>query len=401
MTSREMLALAAVGAPGARRLSLVAVAPRRVVQPSAIAGLVVAGGARDRARRRRARRRPESRGHGDWFVVDAAGGLMVGVIGVVGLASVLVSPALPRDSDAGLFGARRGTRCVLRCACRVLGVLLAVPLAGNLGAAWLLVEATTAASAILVGFSGKPRALEAGWKYLILTSLGLGVALLGIVLLAAGAPGGALGALSWRSLLGTYVPAERDDARRLPAAARRSRREDRLGAGPQLAPGRPLRGAAARLGAALGGAAAGRAARRLALERALGPASASAPARAVLIAFGLVSLAVAIPFLWRSLAWKRLLAYSSLEHMGVIALGDRVRDAARSRRRRRPHRRARRREGARLLRRDAAAGSRAPRGRPRRDGDRADAARRSARRWASRSARSRGCRRRRSSSARS
>jgi hydrogenase-4 component F len=34
-----------------------------------------------------------------------------------------------------------------------------------------------------------------------------------------------------------------------------------------------------------------------------------------------MSLAVAIPFLWRSLPWKRLLAYSSLEHMGVIALG--------------------------------------------------------------------------------
>ena len=28
-----------------------------------------------------------------------------------------------------------------------------------------------------------------------------------------------------------------------------------------------------------------------------------------------------MPFLWRSLAWKRLLAYSSLEHMGVLALG--------------------------------------------------------------------------------
>ena len=41
----------------------------------------------------------------------------------------------------------------------------------------------------------------------------------------------------------------------------------------------------------------------------------------MLIAFGLVSLAVAVPFLWRPLPWKRLLAYSSLEHMGVIALG--------------------------------------------------------------------------------
>jgi hydrogenase-4 component F len=44
-------------------------------------------------------------------------------------------------------------------------------------------------------------------------------------------------------------------------------------------------------------------------------------AETVLIAFGLVSLLVAVPFLWRALAWKRLLAYSSLEHMGVIALG--------------------------------------------------------------------------------
>ena len=38
-------------------------------------------------------------------------------------------------------------------------------------------------------------------------------------------------------------------------------------------------------------------------------------------AFGLASLLVAVPFLWQSMPWKRLLAYSSMEHMGVIALG--------------------------------------------------------------------------------
>ena len=41
----------------------------------------------------------------------------------------------------------------------------------------------------------------------------------------------------------------------------------------------------------------------------------------MLVGFGLLSLAVAVPFLWLQLPWKRLLAYSSLEHMGVIALG--------------------------------------------------------------------------------
>ena len=51
------------------------------------------------------------------------------------------------------------------------------------------------------------------------------------------------------------------------------------------------------------------------------PGDRAGTAESVLIGFGLVSLAVAVPFLWRPLAWKRLLAYSSLEHMGVIALG--------------------------------------------------------------------------------
>ena len=59
-----------------------------------------------------------------------------------------------------------------------------MPIAGNLAVAWLLVEATTAASALLVAFTGGRHALEAGWKYLVLTTLGLSVALLGIVVLA-------------------------------------------------------------------------------------------------------------------------------------------------------------------------------------------------------------------------
>ena len=56
-------------------------------------------------------------------------------------------------------------------------------------------------------------------------------------------------------------------------------------------------------------------------QQALSPVVGAGTADGVLVAFGLVSLAVAVPFLWRPLGWKRLLAYSSLEHMGVIALG--------------------------------------------------------------------------------
>jgi hydrogenase-4 component F len=57
------------------------------------------------------------------------------------------------------------------------------------------------------------------------------------------------------------------------------------------------------------------------VQHALARAVGEATSRHVFLFFGLASLAVAVPFLWRALAWKRLLAYSSLEHMGVIALG--------------------------------------------------------------------------------
>ncbi len=56
---------------------------------------------------------------------------------------------------------------------------------------------------------------------------------------------------------------------------------------------------------------------KLALEPALGVGT----VQELFVGFGLVSLLIAVPFLWRPLPWKRLLAYSSLEHMGILALG--------------------------------------------------------------------------------
>jgi hydrogenase-4 component F len=173
--------------------------PRRWTRATAIAGAFATGGAAA-AVAAVAVAHPNQPYVGDWVVVDAAAGLLVGIIGMVGLVSVLVSPAYlgTVEHPPGTRQRRETTYFAVLYAFWV--ALLAVPLAGNLGTAWLLVEATTAASALLVGFNGKRRALEAGWKYLVLTSLGLGVALLGIALLAAGVPGGGLGALSWRAL---------------------------------------------------------------------------------------------------------------------------------------------------------------------------------------------------------
>ena len=318
MTSRETLALVAVGLPALTAV-VVALSPRRAVQPLALAGLVATGVAAITLGVL-ALASPAALEVTDWVVIDAAGGLMVGVVGIVGLASAVASPAYLSAAQPGLFGPSNGARGYYAALAAFVTVLTAVPLAGNLGAAWLLVEATTAASAILVGFSGKPRALEAGWKYLLLTSLGLGFSLLGIVLLTSVTTGGTLDLLSWRSLA-SDVPAGETTlvafllivvglAAKIGWAPVHNWLPDAHSEAPP-----PV---SALLSAALLPAVLLVAWRT---ERALEPAVGSGTGRSVLIGFGVVSLAVAVPFLWRPLAWKRLLAYSSLEHMGVIALG--------------------------------------------------------------------------------
>ena len=318
MASREWLAMAVLAAP-AMGVLLTAVAPQRALTRLAIAaGIATAGAAIILATV--ALSNPGTRHLGTWIVVDPAGGLLVGVIGAVGLASVLVSPQVLAGGGGSLFRPRRSERVYWATLFAFLTVLLAVPLAGNLGAAWLVIEATTAASALLVGFSGRGLALEAGWKYLILTSLGLGIALLGIVILAAAAGGGNLVTLAWSSLPGAtldrdltliaYVLLLGGLAAKIGWAPVHNWLPDAHSEAPA-----PI---SALLSAALLPAVLLVAWRT---QGALAPTIGADTAGEVLIAFGLVSLAVAVPFLWRPQAWKRLLAYSSLEHMGVIALG--------------------------------------------------------------------------------
>ena len=319
MADRELLALAVVGAPTLAALAAV-VAPQRAVRGVAIVGSLASAGAAA-ALSAVALASPGDPLVEKWVVVDAAAGLLVGVIGAVGVAGVLVSPAyLAVASTTGLVRPSRRPRVFYALTFAFWAILAAIPLAGNLGGAWLLVEASTAASALLVGFGGRPRALEAGWKYLILTSLGLGVALLGIVILAAGAAHGGLDALSWRELghvqaghgsaLVAYLLLLAGLAAKIGWAPVHNWLPDAHSEAP--APVSALLSAALLPTVLL---VAWRS------SQALGPVVGESTAGSVLVGFGLLSLAVAVPFLWQSMPWKRLLAYSSLEHMGVIALG--------------------------------------------------------------------------------
>ncbi len=72
--------------------------------------------------------------------------------------------------------------------------LVAVPLLANVALMWVAVELTTLLSAFLVGFEDTAEALEAAWKYVVLTTLGAVLALLGFLI------------LYWGSRVAGYTP---------------------------------------------------------------------------------------------------------------------------------------------------------------------------------------------------
>ena len=61
--------------------------------------------------------------------------------------------------------------------------MLAVPLFSNLAVIWIAIELTTIFSAFLVAYDDRPTALEAAWKYVALTSVGAMIALFGVLVL--------------------------------------------------------------------------------------------------------------------------------------------------------------------------------------------------------------------------
>ncbi len=262
---------------------------------------------------------------GRWYLIDGAGGVFLAVSAAVGLASVLLSPSYLRTAGRSWLSATASHRWYYVALFAFWASLLAVPIAGNLAVAWLIVEATTATSALLVAFTGRRDALEAGWKYLVLTTLGLSIALLGIVVLAIGQANlhvHGVHALDWRLLhadagslphglaLIAFVLVLAGLATKVGWAPVHNWLPDAHSEAP--APVSAMLSAALLPNVLL-------VAWRV--RDALQPAVGARAASAVFVGFGLASILVAIPFLWQSLPWKRLLAYSSLEHMGVIALG--------------------------------------------------------------------------------
>lgn len=119
-----------------------------------------------------------------WLSCDALGALILLLVGFVSLTASIYSWGYIPSRIPGRDPLREQRYYVL-FNLFVLS-MLAVPLLANVALMWIAVELTTLVSAFLVGFEDSPEALEAAWKYVILTTLGAVLALLGFLLLYLG-----------------------------------------------------------------------------------------------------------------------------------------------------------------------------------------------------------------------
>jgi len=118
--------------------------------------------------------------------VDALSALMVVIIGGIGLLTSVYSMRYLEERVAEETAARR-TRIFYGLLMWFLGTMLWGCVTNNVIMLYVAIEATTLTSGLLVAFYWDRRALEAGYKYLMLLTIGITFALFGCVLLYAGA----------------------------------------------------------------------------------------------------------------------------------------------------------------------------------------------------------------------
>ena len=260
----------------------------------------------------------------EFFRADALSAFMILLISVVTLASSLYAGAyFQRDLAAAAITPGRVKEFFVLTPLFTAGMFLVV-LANNLGVMWFALEATALSSVLLVALYNRATSLEAAWKYVILGGLGLALALFGTVFTYAAAihkGSSALPSFNWSHLMSvagnldprmiklawifiligygtkaglapmhTWLPDAHSEAPS-PTSAMLS------GVSLKIALYALLRFhilTSACLGAAYSGT--------------------------LLLAFGLASMCLAAPFILIQKNLKRLLAYSSLEHVGLICV---------------------------------------------------------------------------------
>jgi hydrogenase-4 component F len=217
----------------------------------------------------------------------------------------------------------RGNRALVCCLLLFIAAFSLAAMARHLGLLWLALEATTLASAPLIYYNRNRLSIEATWKYLLVCSVGIALAMLGLMFFAyAALHGGAPVSLLLSDLLAAgpqlsltwlhagFVFLLVGFGTKMGLAPLHAWKPDAYGEAPGL------------VGALLAGGLTSLAFLAvLRVMQVMAAAGALPLARLLLLGLGLFSLVLAALFMMRQTDLKRMLAYSSIEHMGLLAVG--------------------------------------------------------------------------------
>ncbi len=261
---------------------------------------------------------------GGWIHVDSLSVVVLVLITIVGVCAALNSLSyVTHDVKRGELRPLDQSR-YYALLLAFMATMITVPVVNNLGIMWVAIEATTVVSVLLVSIYRTGQSLEAAWKYLVLGSVGIALALFGTMMTyyaASATIGESADALNWTRL--RAGPAVLDpDVMRLAFVFVLVGYGTKVGLAPMhtwlpdahsQAPS-PVSGLLS--GVLLNCAVYAVMRFRVLTIDAAGPAYADH----LLIGFGLFSVALAVPFLVVQHDIKRMLGYHSVEHMGIIVL---------------------------------------------------------------------------------
>lgn len=258
-----------------------------------------------------------------YFSVDSLGAILLILVAVIGLIVSWYSVGyLKAEVAKGIIGFRRVRQYFVLLHLFLFAMFFAV-ITPNPIVMWIAIEATTLSTAFLISFYNKPSAMEAAWKYLILNSVGLLLGFFGTLLfLYPALQTGQEGLITWHSIRASISGFD-------PFVAKIAFIFILIGYGTKmgLVPMHTwLPDAHSKAPVPISGLLSGVLLNiaffailrfKALVDLAVGPDF----SRALLIFFGLTSILVSAFIIFIQKNYKRLLAYSSIEHMGVMALG--------------------------------------------------------------------------------
>ncbi len=269
---------------------------------------------------------------GGWLAEDALGRLFETLTSLLFLAAGFYAVAYLReersqphaDFEEGFLFSNAREASFTCCLLLFLAAMTLVTVSQHLALLWVAIEATTLASAPLIYFHRHHRSLEATWKYLLICSVGIALALLGIFFLAVAATnrdGSTISlvvqdlGLHARHLNATWFKAAFvlllvGYGTKMGLAPFHTWLPDAHSEAPSVA-------SALLSGALLNCAFLG----ILRTQEICVAAGLADFSDRLLLIFGLLSMAVAAVFIAGQTDYKRMLAYSSVEHMGILAVG--------------------------------------------------------------------------------